>query len=223
MPSWLTQDRRTRTSWHCLSSHPVLTAPYVTLAVEGDLDERVAIRLVGEAGGAGSLVHGKRGKPWLRERIGGYLNAARHSRWLVLVDLDDDTCPPELRVDWGVADAPLGLCFRVAVRSVESWLLADRERLARFLGTARSRIPTRPDEADDPKQSLINAARRSRSGRIRDAIVPRPGARVGPLYTSTLSQFVDELWNPTEAAEASPSLARCRTRLAEFIAMSMPA
>jgi hypothetical protein len=195
----------------------------ITIAVEGDLDERIAVRLVEEAGGVVHLVHGKLGKPWLQKQIGGYRHAARHARWFVLVDLDRDSCAPALRDEWGVDGGVKGLCFRVAVRSVESWLLADRERLARFLGVARTRIPLDPDGLSDAKQTLINAARRSTRGTIRDAIVPGPNARVGRLYTSTLGRFVDEHWDPVRAAESSPSLARCRTRLAELIARPTPA
>lgn len=191
--------------------------PPVTIAVEGDLDERVAVRLVEDAGGVVSLVYGRRGRPWLRQRIRGYRNAARRTPWFVLVDLDADACAPRLRDEWGVEGSSGGLCFRVAVRSVESWLLADREQFAGFLGTPPARLPARPDEVSDAKQELINVARRSRRGTVRDAIVPGPAARVGPLYTSTLSQFVDERWDPTRAAEASPSLARCRIRLAELV------
>lgn len=199
------------------------TSPRVTVAVEGVLDERVLIRLVAEAGGEIDLVHGRQGRGWIEEHIGGYQNAARYSKWAVLVDLNGDSCAPELRRDWGVEAGPNGLCFRVAVRSVESWLLADRGHLASFLSVAPSRIPTRPDTEPDAKEALINVARRSRSRRIRDAIVPGLNARVGPLYTSTLGQFVDEQWDPARAAEASPSLARCRARLAELVQRPTPA
>ena len=196
--------------------------PHVTVAVEGDLDERVAVRLVEEAGGGVSLVYGRRGKQWLQRQIGGYRHASRRARWFVLVDLDRDPCAPQLRTDWGVAAVSLHLCFRVAVRSVESWLLADREGLAGFLGVGHERLPTAPDATPDPKRTLIEAARRSRRKTIRDAVIPLPGAAVGPLYTPTLSRFVDEEWNPAVAAERSPSLASCRIRLAELLQRQFP-
>lgn len=197
-------------------------APHVTVAVEGDLDERVAVRLVEEAGGVVSLVHGRRGKQWLRRQIDGYRYASRQARWLVLVDLDRDRCPPQLRSDWGVDEDPGGLCFRVAVRSVESWLLADRGGLSRFLGVTAAQLPTSPDRAGDPKKQLLAAAERSRSSTMRDALVPRKNARVGPLYSTTLSRFVDRQWDPAAAAERSPSLASCRARLAELLQRKLP-
>ena len=196
--------------------------PHVTVAVEGDLDERVALRLVEEAGGAVSRVHGKRGKPWLQRQIGGYRNAARYAPWLVLVDLDRDLCAPGLRRDWGVDPGTGNLCFRVAVRSIESWLLADSERLASFLGIARRYIPREPDAVPDAKRALIEAAARSRRKTIRDALVPLGSARIGPLYTGTLVRFVDQSWNPVAAAATSPSLAACRTRLAELLGRLAP-
>ena len=224
MRLWRARDLRTRiNSPSSSSASRMTTTPPVTIAVEGDLDEQVAVRLVEEAGGMTSHVYGKRGKPWLRAQIGGYRNAAQYSRWVVLVDLDRDECPPELRNEWGVNGGAEALCFRVAVPSIESWLLADRENIASFLGVARAHIPLHPDSEVDAKQALINVARRSRRGTIREAIVPRPTARVGPLYTSTLSQFVDERWDPARAAGASPSLARCRSRLAELVRRPMPA
>ena len=195
-----------------------MSAPlHVIVAVEGVLDERVALRLVTEAGAAMGPVYGRQGKQQLRKQIRGYRNAARHAPWFILVDLDRVGCPPLLRREWGVVDGQRGMCFRVAVQAVESWLLADREGLARFLGIARTNIPDRPDTIPDPKRALVDAARRTRRGNVRDAIVPRRGAREGPLYTATLGQFVDDQWDPAAAAERSPSLASCRRRLAEFL------
>ena len=199
-----------------------MAARQVTIAVEGDLDERVAMRLVAEAGGTIAQVHGKRGKQWLRRQIGGYRNAAQHARWLVLVDLDRDVCAPRLRNDWGLGGDTRGLCFRVAVQSVESWLLADRVRLASFLGVPRANIPRQPDGVPDAKQVLIRAAAQSRRRSVRDALRPLGSASVGPLYTGTLSRFVDETWNPVDAAMVSPSLAACRMRLAELVSRVTP-
>ncbi len=54
------------------------------------------------------------------------------------------------------------MCFRVAVREVEAWLLADREQIARFLSIARSRVPQSPETLDNPKQRLVELARHSR-------------------------------------------------------------
>jgi hypothetical protein len=169
------------------------------------------------------LVYGKQGKPHLRERVSGYNNAARHVPWLILVDLDRDAdCAPPFAAQWLPRPAPL-LCFRVVVRAVEAWLLADVETLSGFLGVARSRIPTHPEALDDPKAALVNLARASRRTAVRKDMVPREGSGrpVGPAYSSRLIEYVVNHWRPDVAAARAESLdraIRCLRRLAEAAA-----
>jgi hypothetical protein len=70
---------------------------------------------------------------------------------------------------------------------------------------------------------VVDLARRSRRRAIRDDFVPREGSgrRIGPLYTSRMIEFVEDMtagWRPDEAARLSPSLARCLRRFGEFAA-----
>jgi len=56
----------------------------------------------------------------------------RHSAWAVLIDLDNDAaCAPTLQEKWLALLLPVLLSD--AVRAVETWLLADRQRFAQFL------------------------------------------------------------------------------------------
>src|SRR5262249_40140468 len=137
--------------------------------------------------------------------------AARRTCWLVLVDLDQDaTCAPEALRTWMPSPAP-GMCLRIAVRAVESWILADHERLASFLAVSRGLIPRDPDRLGAPKRQLVDLARQSRSGDIREDLVPRPGSgrAVGAAYASRLIEFVGKSWRPRTAAQRSDSLRRC--------------
>lgn len=115
---------------------------FISAAVEGMVDEAVVRRLIAHAGGQLGTVYGRHGKPSLREKIDGYNNAAKRAPWLVLVDLDhDEDCAPPLREAWIPNPAP-HLCFRIAVREIEAWLLADAETLAQAAqpdGPGRSR------------------------------------------------------------------------------------
>ena len=190
----------------------------ISAAVEGIVDEAVVRKLIAHAEATPGDVYGKQGKSFLRQRIAGYNNAAEHAPWLVLVDLDNDEhCASPLRSAWLLQPAPY-LCFRVAVREVESWLLADVERLADFLGVSRSRVPAQPESLNDPKETLVNLARTSRRRDIREDLVPRPegGRQVGPAYSSRLIEFVSGRWRPEIAARRAESLRRaivCLTRL----------
>jgi hypothetical protein len=192
----------------------------ISAAVEGLVDETVIKMLISEAGAITGQVYGKQGKPFLRETIGGYNNSARFRPWVVLVDLDHDaTCAPELCQNWFRAKAGK-LCFRVAVRAVEAWLLADRESIAKFLSVSPSRIPADPESESNPKHVMVDIAGRSKRRSIREDMVPRPGSgrSVGPAYTSRLIEFVQSsLWRPAIAAERSESLRRCRACLKRLV------
>ena len=184
--------------------------PIIFAAVEGIVDEAVACRLISHAGAVPGYVYGKKGKSFLRRGIKGYNNSAKRALWFVLVDLDHDAdCAPPLCSDWLPNKAP-GLCFRVAVRAVEAWLLADTERLAKFLGVAPSKMPADPEALDNPKAVMIDLARGSRRRDIREEMVPRPGSgrRVGPAYASRLIEFASKHWRPDIAGRHAHSLKR---------------
>ncbi len=194
------------------------TKVLISAAVEGIVDEAVVEKLIRRAGGEPGSVYGKAGKALLRKRIEGYNKAAYLSPWIVLVDLDqEEECPPPLLKEWLPTVAPR-LCFRVAVRAVEAWLLADAGNLAGFLGIPKKRIPEDPESLESPKQFLVDLARRSKRRVIREDMVPREGSgrSAGPAYTSRMLQFVMDSWNPARAALHAPSLRRavaCLERL----------
>lgn len=191
----------------------------LTGAVEGLFDEAVVKRLVVEVGGQLGDVYGKKGKAALLKKLGGYNAAARHSPWVVLVDLDrDGDCAPPARARWLPHSEPL-MCFRIAVRAVETWLLADRERFARFLGVPVSSLPRSPEDVDDPKQLVVDLARTSRRRDVQVDLVPHSGSgrRVGGAYVDRLTEFVLKSWRPQAAADNADSLRRCLQRLAELV------
>src|SRR5690606_24853236 len=122
--------RHRLTSSRC--SEEPMPVEYVTGAVEGLVDEAVLRRLIREAGMQCVAVYGKEGKPYLIEQLPKYNNAARYAPWCILIDLDRDAgCAPEF-IDRILPDRAPGMVARVAVREVESWLLADRVNMAKF-------------------------------------------------------------------------------------------
>jgi hypothetical protein len=195
---------------------------FVSAAVEGSLDEAVVRRLLAEVGAYVGPVYGKKGKGHLQQRINGYNSAARYSPWIVLIDLDHDAdCAPPLRASW-LPDPSENMCFRVAVREVEAWLLADRDRIAHFLSVAKARVPIEPEAEEHPKNVIVNLAASSRRRDIREDIVPRRGSggAVGPAYTSRLIEYVQDQqsgWRPQVAADHSESLRRCIACLRELV------
>lgn len=183
-------------------------------AVEGIVDEAVLLSLIQYVGATAGKIYGKSGKTDLVRRLNAYNDAARFRPWAILIDLDQDAdCAPDYRR--ARLPAPAGLmCCRIAVREIESWLMADRENIAQFLAVSVARIPDNPETLVNPKRELVNIARHSRKRNIRDDMVPSQNSslEVGNAYASRLIEFVqiaESQWQPRIAAQTSDSLDRC--------------
>ena len=190
----------------------MMDSPVILAAVEGIVDEAVVSRLIREAGGLPGPIHGKAGKSRILEKLAGYNAAAKRQSWVVLVDLDrEGECVPEVRNRW-LPKASRNMCFRIVVHEIESWLMADRERFARFLCVPLERVPPDPESIRDPKWKLLWLAKRSTSRNIREDILPSrsSGRAVGPLYAPRLIEFARDRWRPEVAARRSESLQRAR-------------
>ena len=196
--------------------------PVVTAAVEGHTDAAVAERLIDHAGGKIGSVYGREGKALLRRQITGYNVAARRTPWLVLVDLDADAeCPVTLVRMWLPGQAAGYLCFRVAVREIESWLMADSKTLSTFLRVRPGQVPRDPERIEHPKRAMISLASRSTNRAIREDMGrdQGKGRRVGSAaYSRRLVDYVRAAWRPEVAAERSESLSRTVTCLRRLIA-----
>jgi hypothetical protein len=119
----------------------------INLAVEDELSELVLRRLLGASGVDYhvGVVNRRGGFGYLRSRVSGWNRAAAGVPFLVLTDLDNAPCPPALLADWLPEGPHPNLMFRVAVREVEAWLIADRLALARFLRCRPRDVPPDPE------------------------------------------------------------------------------
>lgn len=195
---------------------------FISGAVEGMLDEAVLRRLLKEMGAMAGPIYGKNGKPFLLQKVNAYNQAARFVPWFILVDLDHDAdCAPPFLQSCLPNPAPY-MNFRVAVREIEAWLLADRERLSKFLSVGASRIPHNPEILGSPKLTMVEIAKHSRRRDVRENMLPRAGSglKTGPAYTSFLIEFARDSehgWRPSVAAKSSDSLDRCMRRLEQLI------
>jgi hypothetical protein len=191
--------------------------PSVALATEDELTEAVGCRLLTET--LGPLVPEFRlrqgGNGYLRTSIDKFSRFARTTPVVVITDLDRTVCAPQLLARWfGSRSKPEDLVLRVAVREVESWLIADHEGMSRLLGP-RVRLPPDPDGIADPKRLLLTLAKRA-AREVRADLVAQDGAAAsqGLGYTARLAAFVEKDWSPERAAQKSSSLARARTAFA---------
>jgi len=151
----------------------------------------------------------------LLELLPGYNQAARFSLWFVMIDLDlDADCAPPFLQKW-LPTPSQWIRFRVVVRAIEAWLMADAESLGKFLHVPVSKFPTHPDNEENPKRTLVNLVRRhSTRESIKKAIVLHEGSGepVGRGYGVLLQEYIQsptQLWRPEVALEHSDSLRRC--------------
>ena len=163
-------------------------------------------------------VHNAGGCAWIERRIRDLNHAAKGTPYFVLTDLDTWECAPVLIGQWlGPCRHP-NLLFRVAVREVEAWVLGCRESFAAFLGVPVTRIPIHVDEIPNPKEFIVNLARRSKRQDVRRDLVPERGsvAKVGRGYNERLMDYVERHWEPAVARERSPSLRKAMKALDVF-------
>jgi hypothetical protein len=143
----------------------------------------------------------------IKKNILGYNNAACFGHYFVITDLDRHECAPSLIREWLPMTRNPNLVFRVAVREVESWLLADIKNFACFFAVSRDLIPLSPDEISDPKQVVVTLAKRSRKRNIREGVPPTDKyASIGPGYNYEFRDFIQNHWSLGDARKNSPSL-----------------
>jgi hypothetical protein len=187
---------------------------------EGPTDSAVARRLIEAIGAVPGRDHfnpRKSGKSGVDLRVEGLNRQAIRYPVLVLRDMDSDAACPGALVASRLPSPAQKMCFRIAVRTVEAWLLADRHAFAAWIGVSPNRIPFRPEELNSPKRHIVDLARNSRKREIRAAMIPRTGSGVpfGPGFDGSLAAFATSIWDPTRAAKDGncPSLSRALARL----------
>ena len=148
------------------------------------------------------------GKGKIKRQLKAYYNAAQYSHYFIITDLDISyNCAPSLIRDWLPKHSARNFLFRIAVHEIESWLLADRENFASFFFVNKALVPLYPDNETDPKQTIINIAKKSRKRAIREDIIPIDQyAKTGPGYNIQLQNYIQHTWNINSARRNSQSL-----------------
>jgi hypothetical protein len=191
------------------------------LVVEDDLSEFILYRVLSYLRGFQvNKVFKQGGFGYLKKNSLAFNQASRSCPFLMLTDLDRNTCPPGLIQDW-LSGRPRHdhFLFRVAVPEVESWILADCEGFQEFLGLRGAiRVP-QPEQLGDAKMKLLALAERARVRDIREALVYRDRhgqLHQGPDYNGTLGRFVQENWDVNVASSHCPSLAGLMNSLGQL-------
>jgi hypothetical protein len=186
---------------------------HISIVYEDQLSEAVLCRLL-EYSRQKVVIHQKipgNGCDYIKKRIPSYLAASRIIPFVILLDSDKEDCAKRMLDELAPAKSRHnGFLLRIAVREVESWLLADHQGIGEFLGISPTSIERQPETLHDAKEYLINLARRSRKRDLLEGIVPQVGtsAKQGPRYNQALQPFVRNIWNVSAGAKRSESLYR---------------
>lgn len=194
---------------------------------EGPTDRAAAMALIASVGAELGPDYSERqksasGKQRLDKKLRAYNSAAAYEPFLVMRDLDQDAqCAPALLEGKEIVAAKF-MCFRIVVRSLEAWLMADVPVLAGWLKVDEARIPTAPEDLQDPKGAFLALVQRSTSKDIKSDLLPSPGSgrQTGPLYASRLREFIGGFWDVRRVVKSgrAPSLARAVSCLERVVA-----
>jgi hypothetical protein len=183
---------------------------YINLLVEGATDEMVAKKLLSYIGLELGTCYGRQGKGYIEKNIRGFANAAvKPYPTLCLIDLDDHPCPVTYRDHLLNNYNKEAFTLRIAVRCVESWLLADYKTTSQFFNIPIKQLPDPVEACLNPKTELISLVKRFSNRELQKDIVPAENsfARQGPAYVDQISRYLN-VWNINEARKNSPSLER---------------
>ncbi len=190
----------------------------VNLVYEDQISEFVMIKLVNSTGKYRIVnTYSEGGFGYIKKNLNGFNTASKGCPFFVLTDLDTVECAPSLIQNWLKVPSHPNLLFRVAVREVEAWLLADIEGFSIYTGISIANLSKNPEELVDPKLELLNLIRKCRKRDIREDILPRDEfAAIGPNYNGRLAEYVSLFWSIERASKRSKSLQKALQHLQRF-------
>ena len=165
-------------------------------------------------------IHTGGGKSKILRRILQYNKSAKHLHFFIIIDLDREQCLAHF-IKNCFKNQPLkkGMIFRVAVREIESWILADINGFYNYFTIPKQKLSSNPDKLNKPKQHLVNIIDQYCKKRTyKENIIPykNSNAIVGPGYNSEMIKFIHNSWNVERARKNSESLNRCIMALKAF-------
>ena len=193
---------------------------HIVLATEDELSETLGEKLINEANNKLNVAIKLRkgGFGYLKSKLGTLCELSKRQPVVLLTDLDKMDCPKKLLDNWFLGlKQPDGFIFRVVVREIESWVMADYIAFSKFFGISSAKLPFNPDSLPDPKAALLKIVEGSRR-EIREAMIAKKGAIAiqGLGYNTLLCEFIRMEWSSTRALERSESLRRAYVRLQQF-------
>lgn len=154
-----------------------------------------------------------RGFGKLKKTAKSFVDTTRNGCWAIFItDLDNIDSIQSLCNEWFSLPCfrllPPQMVFRVAVREVESWIMADVQGISEFFNIHESNFSDDPDSLPDPKQYLLNLIRRKCRKKVFQNMLPEDNQCIGIEYNPQLKKFINQNWDIERAMAKSTSLQR---------------
>ena len=199
----------------------MLNSPvYINIAFEDVLCEAVINRLLSQVWPEAIIYkkfHG-RGSGYLKTHLQAFIHSSRSTPFFVLLDSDNEGCAKKMLDSLSLKAPPYNFILRIAVHEVESWILADYDNFLKVINVKSGHCPVNTDTIKQPKEYILNLARKSASSMIKKSLLPTKdgGALQGPGYNSVMVRFALEKWDIFNASLRSESLKRAVLHLKSF-------
>lgn len=150
---------------------------------------------------------------------------------ILLMDLDQYNCPPELKNQLIQENKSEHFIFNIAVDEAEAWLMADREGFSAYFKVNLDEMPESSYQRfNGPKATLEmtfpyksslylthELVKKMRNKTFQSQLTPKPNAVKGPEYNSCINPFIESHWNIENAIQNSESLRRMVERIKALI------
>jgi len=203
----------------------------VYIAGEDQATKEILVRLIDNIEGLSIFIDlpARGGK--IKSMISKFNSLSDTRPVILLTDLDQYNCPPELLSVWFKKEVRNENFYaRVAFDEAEAWLMADREGFSNYFKVPIDKIPAsttisrlKPDvnELRFPYKSSLYFTNEiiphSSSKQFREDFKSDTGSLKGPLYNTRLIPFIKNHWNIEMASSNSHSLRNTIRRLQTIV------
>lgn len=192
------------------------------VVVEGNTDEPIVRALMTATGWVSKeyTIFCAKGKGNIVRKIAKHAEAARQIPRILFLD-SDNKCPVDMRKDLEkeLTHIPADFILRIVCTCIESWVLADREGLARFCGVGIAAIPASQKLAPihNHKNELLKVLRKSKSPKGREMTQGSGNdLQFSDDYTHYLADLMTNYWDAERAAQNNDSLRRAIAQLKDL-------
>lgn len=163
----------------------------------------------------------------IKSKIQEFNTLSSNTPVILLMDLDQNNCPPELKNKLIPKNKSEHFILNIAVDEAEAWLMADREGFASYFKVNINDMPESSNQKlNGPRATLEmtfpcksslylthELVKKMRNKTFQSQLTPKPNAVKGPEYNSCILPFIESHWNIENAMLNSDSLKRMVERI----------